>query len=173
MSGADPTRRIVYDNTVAAYSIGQRLAWSQNRVAALFPLAADDLHQLAPEQEERLDAWLHRFNGLAAMMQDALFKGIGMLEQEDMTDRYPTNRDRANLMEKFGVIRSATGFSSLAMLRNKLAHHYPSDLVKQAERLNEAWAAVPRLLEVMNGALAYLVAKHLIEDPQLSPLSIP
>lgn len=48
-----------------------------------------------------------------------------------------------------------------AGLRNKLAHEYPTRPERQAERLNEAFAAAPRLLDVLAGIEAHCRSKGL------------
>ena len=58
---------LLYSNIISAYSIAQRLAWSQQRLSGLFPMTAENLSTLDAESEERVDAWLHRFNSLASL----------------------------------------------------------------------------------------------------------
>jgi uncharacterized protein YutE (UPF0331/DUF86 family) len=151
---------LILANMNASYSVAHRLAWSQERVANLFPVEVDSVANFDDETEEKLDAWLHRFNSLASMIQDSLFKSAGLLEQEDVAAM--SNRDKTLLMERIGVVQSATGFSNLTTLRNKLAHNYPDDPEKQSERLNAVWHAVADLLQVMNAILTFMERKHRI-----------
>jgi len=57
------------------------------------------------------------------MLQDHIFKGIAIAEQEGLRDK--SNRDKSLLMEKLGAIDSAESCGSAAVLRNKLVHVYP------------------------------------------------
>ncbi len=157
---SESTADIVRDGLLSAHSIGKRLAWSHDRISPLFPLKSDGVSVLDNESEERLDAYLHRFNTLFSMIQDHLFKGIALLEMEDISNR--SNRDKTNLMEKLGVISSATGFSTMAELRNKLSHHYPNEAEKQAERLTAAWKAGPQILSVLTDVIRYATDKKLV-----------
>jgi hypothetical protein len=151
---------IVAESLASAHNLGTRLAWSYGRVSSFFPVRENAIQSLNEEAVERIDAFLFRFNSLFSMIQDHLFKGIAALEMEDVSDK--SNKDRSNLMEKLGAIQSATGFTTMAELRNKLAHHYPFETKKQAERLNAAWQRCPELIAILNGLLAYVAAKKLI-----------
>jgi hypothetical protein len=83
------------------------------------PLTISTLDGMTDEQEECLDALILRYSQCVSMMQDHLFRGIALIEQEDISDK--SNRDKALLMEKIGAIQSADAFGTAAMLRNKLA----------------------------------------------------
>lgn len=160
------------ESLAATHSVALRLAWSCSRVAPLFPARPAAIAKFAAEDEERLDAYLHRFNTLFTMIQDHLFKGIATLEQEDIQGK--SNKDKSNLMEKLGAIESATGFSSMAVLRNKISHSYPDKPEKQAERLNAAWESTRDLIATLNGILAYVVAKKLLpESARFAPVELP
>lgn len=160
---------LIRANVDAAYSIAQRLAWSQERVASLFPVDVGSIASFDDEAEEKIDAWLHRFNTLASMIQDSLFKSVGLLEEENVDKM--SNKDKTLLMERLGVVQSATGFSTLAILRNKMAHNYPDDPEKQSERLNMVWRAVPNLLHVMNSIMVFMEQKHGIAV-ELPPITL-
>ena len=94
---------LILANMNASYSVAQRLAWSQDRVASLFPVEVDSAANFDDETEEKLDAWLHRLNSLASMIQDSLFKSVGLLEQEGVAAM--SNRDKTLLMERIGVVQ--------------------------------------------------------------------
>ena len=74
---APPDERTVElfrDNFAAAHASAERLARSMERLAPLFPIGAEHVARLDPEQEDALDALLHRFTNLLALVQDRLFR---------------------------------------------------------------------------------------------------
>ena len=101
---SDAAKILFAESLAATRSVASRLAWSCSRVAPLFPVRPAAIPNFQAEDEERLDAYLHRFNTLFVMIQDHLFKGIATLEQEDIQGK--SNKDKSNLMENFGAIES-------------------------------------------------------------------
>ncbi|MDY7576151.1 hypothetical protein [Actimicrobium sp. CCI2.3] len=91
------------------------------------------------------------------MLQDQIFRGIAVAEQEDLSDK--SNRDKTLLMEKLGVIRSADAFGSAAILRNKFSHHYPEKSKDQLNKLNLLIDESVFLIGVYDDALIYLTSK--------------
>ncbi|MGH8603530.1 MAG: hypothetical protein ACREXR_12385 [Gammaproteobacteria bacterium] len=91
------------------------------------------------------------------IIEGRLFRGIAYLEQEDVTRL--SRRDLTMLMEKLGAIGSADNWSRLSLLRNKLAHEYPMDAGKQAERLNEAFISAGSLVESLTKLCEYVASK--------------
>lgn len=63
-----PPLDLLKENLFAAEKVAQRLLWSKSRVEHLMPLDADKVDALSEEDEERLDAFLLRFNSLTAMV---------------------------------------------------------------------------------------------------------
>ena len=112
----------------------EKLRYSIDKNATLFPLTPQALATLSDEQEESIDALILRYSQCVSMMQDQLFRGIAYLEQEDISDK--SNRDKTLLMEKLGAIKSAEDFGTATMLRNKFSHHYPDESADRLERLN-------------------------------------
>jgi hypothetical protein len=112
----------------------EKLGYSIQKNAPLFPLNASGLALLTDEQEESVDALILRYSQCVSMMQEQLFRGIAYLEQEDISDK--SNRDKTLLMEKLGAIKSAEDFGTATLLRNKFSHHYPEQATERLERLN-------------------------------------
>ncbi|HET6518787.1 MAG TPA: hypothetical protein VFG47_03090 [Geminicoccaceae bacterium] len=172
---SDPRRgrtvELFRDNFAAAHAGAERLARSLERLAPQFPIGADQVAQLDLEQEDALDALLHRFTNLLALIQDRLFRGVALLEQEVLAGR--SKRDLCNLMERFGVVPSAERFSTIAELRNKLAHDYPNDPAKQAERLNDAYNAASELLRILDRIREHVTAKRLADLGAFGPVASP
>lgn len=102
--------------------------------AGAFPLDLDRLAGLTDEQKESIDALILRYSQCVSMLQDQIFRGIAIAEQENLSDK--SNRDKTLLMEKLGVIQSADAFGTAAILRNKFSHHYPEKSKDQLNKLN-------------------------------------
>lgn len=125
---------ILASNLQACSQRIEKLRYSLQKNAALFPLTPARLASLTEVQEESIDALILRYSQCISMMQDQLFRGIAYLEQEDISDK--SNRDKTLLMEKLGAIKSAEDFGTAALLRNKFSHHYPEENIDRLERLN-------------------------------------
>lgn len=138
----------------------EKLRFSVEKNAALFPMDTQTLAALSDEQEESVDALILRYSQCVSMMQDQLFRGIAYIEQEDISDK--SNRDKTLLMEKLGAIKSAEDFGTATMLRNKFSHHYPEETADRMERLNlvmgESKFVVDCFAEISN----YLKRKGLV-----------
>ncbi len=138
----------------------QKLRFSIQKNASLFPLTPALLASLSDEQEESIDALILRYSQCVSMMQDQLFRGIAYLEQEDISDK--SNRDKTLLMEKLGAIKSAEDFGTATMLRNKFSHHYPEETIDRLERLNLVMNEADFVITCFSNISAYLERKGLI-----------
>lgn len=156
MSDAD---QLLARNLLTADAVAERLSRSLERLAAVFPITASELHTLDEDRIESIDAFIKRFDQLQDLLANRLFRGIAILEQEDLTAL--SRRDLALLMEKLGVIPSADEWSRLSILRNQLAHEYPDEPEKQADRLNTAFTHAQRLVLLAAAARDYVRAKGL------------
>jgi uncharacterized protein YutE (UPF0331/DUF86 family) len=146
--------RLARQAVLAAAGCARRLERSHGKLAHRFPLTATVVTALSPEIEDDLDAFLKRFEQLVNTIQDELFKTIAVLGGEDV--RGLARREVAELMERLGAIPSAATFRTLVAIRNRIAHVYPDDPERQASNLNEAYAAVARLLSAHVAVRRYL-----------------
>ncbi len=140
----------------------EKLRYSMQKNAALFPLTPAVLASLSDAQEESVDALILRYSQCVSMMQEQVFRGIAYLEQEDITDK--SNRDKTLLMEKLGAIKSAEDFGTAAMLRNKFSHHYPEETIDRLERLNLVMDEANFVVACFSEINDYLTRKGLISD---------
>lgn len=150
-------RRLLESNLAACARRIGKLRYSLDRNRTLLPLTVDTLRRLSDEQEESLDALILRYSQCVSMIQDQIFRGIALVEQEDLSDK--SNRDKVLLMEKLGAIKSAEEFGTAAQLRNKFAHHYPEESATRLERLNLALEESDYVLEVFGEIQFYLRTK--------------
>ena len=139
----------------------EKLRYSMQKNAALFPLTPAPLASLGEEQEESIDAFILRYSQCVSMMQDQLFRGIAYLEQEDISDK--SNRDKTLLMEKLGAIKSAEDFGTAAMLRNKFSYHYPEETIDRMERLKLVMDEADFVVTCFGDISDYLERKGLVK----------
>jgi uncharacterized protein YutE (UPF0331/DUF86 family) len=132
----------------------RRLERSQRKLASVFPLDPETLATLSADAEDDLDAFLKRFEQLVNTVQDEMFKAIAVAGGENV--RGLARREIAELMERLGALASAATFRVLVAIRNRIAHVYPDEPDRQARNLNEAYAAVPDLLDAYAAARRYL-----------------
>jgi hypothetical protein len=141
----------------------EKLRYSIDKNAVLFPLTPQALAMLSDAQEESVDAFILRYSQCVSMIQDQLFRGIAYLEQEDISDK--SNRDKTLLMEKLGAIKSAEDFGTATMLRNKFSHHYPEQTVDRMERLNLVMDEARFVVACFADISDYLNRKGLVPPP--------
>lgn len=156
-------------NLEGANKVAKRLIASLARVAKLMPLDATKIDAFGEDDEERLDAFIFRFNSLTAMVQDHITRGILLCEEEDA---HGSKRDQRHLMEKLGALKPELNFGTLAELRNRIAHHYPDDSAKQAEIVNEIHSRSRDLLDGYNTALIYAGARIFNGTLDIRPVTI-
>ena len=138
----------------SAEGCARRLARSQGKLAAQFPLSPARVTALPPDVEDDLDAFLKRYEQLVNTIQDELFKVVAIVGGEDT--RGLARREVAELMDRLGALPAAASFRLLVAIRNRIAHSYPDDPARQAENLNAAYEAVPDLLAAHEGVRRYL-----------------
>ncbi|MFA6921523.1 MAG: hypothetical protein WC216_06735 [Gallionella sp.] len=136
------------------------LQYSVAKNAPVFPLSLDSLKNISEDQKESIDAMILRYSQCVSMIQDQLFKGIAIAEQEDINDK--SNRDKSLLMEKLGAIKSAADFGVAAVLRNKFAHHYPEESRDQIDKLNSLIREAAFVSGVFDSITAYIENKRLL-----------
>ena len=138
----------------SAEGCARRLARSQGKLAAQFPLSPARVTALPPDVEDDLDAFLKRYEQLVNTIQDELFKVVAIVGGEDV--RGLARREVAELMDRLDALPAAASFRLLVAIRNRIAHSYPDDPERQAGNLNAAYEAVPDLLAAHEGVRRYL-----------------
>lgn len=163
--------QLLADFLRSANKIAKRLKWSHDRLDGILPIASGDIERLSDEQEERLDAFLLRFNALTVMIQDHVTRALLLTEEEDIKDR--SRKDQRLLMEKLGAFSPTFDFGSVAELRNRIAHHYPDDPDKQAEILNAVFVRSVDLLRAHDDVLDFADRKLFGRTLGLAPIGPP
>jgi hypothetical protein len=139
-----------------------KLKNSVNKTEHLFPLAPSTVVALSDAEEESIDALILRYSQCVSMIQDQLFRGVALLEQENLSDK--SNRDKALLMERLGAIHSAEDFGVALLLRNKFAHHYPEQSAARLTRLNLVPSQSKFVIQEFEFMSAYIQRKGLELD---------
>jgi hypothetical protein len=130
------------------------LEYSLAKNKGLFPLNVNAVEQLSEDQKESIDAFILRYTQCVSMLQDQLFNGVLIAEQEDFKEL--SARGKSMLMERLGAINSAKEFGAAAVLRNKFAHHYPEESGEQLTKLNELTKESEFVIGVFENLVEYI-----------------
>jgi hypothetical protein len=151
----EDSKKVISSKIEASIGTADRLAYSVQRAIEIkaAPLDADSIKYFNDFDMETMDAHLYRYGSLISRIQDAIFKLIAELEQENMSTM--SSRDKANLMKRIGALPSAQEFSILVIIRNKLMHDYPEETSKHLERINFITEEAPELLKIFAGIVKY------------------
>lgn len=152
MTPVDPLRRAV----LAASRIARRLRLSLDDFAAV-PLDAATVAAFDDAMQQRSDACLKRVESLIAQLQDQVWRLAMAAEQ--MPVRLDTRRERAEAMQRLGLLAPGETFADAARLRNRLVHEYPDEPEKQAELLRAALGTAPLLLDCVARVEAWLATR--------------
>lgn len=156
----DLDREILRGGLAACATRIEGLRYSFEKTRQLFPLDVKSIGLLTEEQKESIDAMILRYSQCVSLIQDQIFRGIAIVEEEDLSDK--SNRDKAALMEKFGVIKSASEFGEAVVLRNKFSHSYSEESEKQLARLNLLPCESGFLFELFDHLKEYVEQKNLL-----------
>lgn len=144
-------------NLAAARRVAVRLGEARDALAPMVPLTPDRMTALGEQESLLVDAFLLRFGTPAAMVGEALTRGVLLASDESLLGT--SNRDRRLRLEKLNVVRPGLDLGSVAEARNRLAHAYPDDPARQARDLNEAHALAADLLAALDDIAAYAAAR--------------
>lgn len=154
MSAQERLRAVLAGNLAAARLTVARLRRSLHAAGGLLPADAARIQTLTEGESERLDALLKRYEQVVDALQNGLFKGIAAVSGEDVA--VLSRRDVADLMERLGVLADSARWTEAVLLRNRLAHDYPTQPERQAARLNAVLEQGAWLLEVFGMVEHYL-----------------
>jgi len=145
-------------NVGSVVAVKRRLQWYVKKVVPFYPVTESLLAKAADALEDEvfahMDGLIKKFEQLLLLLQDSLFKAVATLDNDPSS--VAARRDLTNYMEKIGCVKSASRFSDIAMLRNRLAHEYPNSPTKQAELVNSVIVASEVLFEVAANIVSYV-----------------
>ncbi|MFQ5561111.1 MAG: hypothetical protein ACE5FU_11075 [Nitrospinota bacterium] len=151
--------KVFVSNFESAQLIAERLQFSKKKLRSLFPLSPQKIGRFEDETQESVDALIKRFEQLEESIENKLFRGVLLLEQEDLSSK--SKRDVTNLMEKFEILDAADTWSYLLILRNKLTNDYPNDAETQSDRINEVYKLTDYLFRILERLKKYVNDKKL------------
>jgi len=137
-----------------AARIARRLRLSLADFASLGTLDAATVESFDDPWQQRTDALLKRVESLVAQLQDQVWRLA--MTREQMPMRLGTRREKAEAMQRLGLLPPGEDFAAAARLRNRLADEYPTAPEKQARLMNDALASGPLLFDCVARAEAYL-----------------
>ena len=149
-----------YLTTCARLERGLRRA--AGRIEAAMPVTADTLDALTIDDEDRVLAFLKRFE----QFEDALGRTLKTVFQLMALGRveHLTPRDVANRAEGFGIVTSAEVWADAVRARNALAHEYPLRPDKRARQVNDAWVASGVLYDTWASVQSFVNRERLAEE---------
>jgi hypothetical protein len=134
----------------------------------LFPIRPERLGELDEERLNAVDAFCKRFEQLAIMLGEIVFRPLAVIGQEDTEPR--SRRDLRALMARYGVLDDPEAFAEVLDARHRLAHVYPFDAERQAAILNEAYELTPLLLDIFDRTLAFVGHQGWVDTTGLQPV---
>ncbi len=138
-----------------AYRSAQLLMMSYDRTAKLFPLKAEVLNSLTPDDLDKLDAFRVRYCDVQDSLGNKTFRSILMLEEEELG----SNLDILNKMEKREILHSFEEWKELREIRNLFSHDYPETDEEKVEILNLAYAHTLQLVVTLDKVIEYMKSK--------------
>ena len=152
-----PTLALLRDYLSSGQKILVRLKKSMDQIHKLFPLDEVSVVTLSDDQEERLDAFLHRFSSLVASVQDHVGRALLAAEEEDLTEA--SRKDQRLPLEKIGALDARLSFFFFYDLWNSVFYTYPDDPRRQAEVLNQVYDKASDLMIAFEGLKTYANVK--------------
>jgi len=133
------------------------LTESLGAIEANLPLDAQGLEQVRgdPGQMAYLDQFAYRFGRL----QDTMGRQVLPLILEVFREPLPDNAtfmEKLSRLERLGLIPSVEDWDLIRELRNGLTHDYPEAGAELAASINQAVTGARALLNVLDGAIAWL-----------------
>ncbi|MCS6779062.1 MAG: hypothetical protein NZ555_05115 [Geminicoccaceae bacterium] len=124
---------------------GAALRRVRRRLAGRFPVSAERLAGFDEDTTAWTDALLKRVEQMVDAHRSATRVVVKLIGEED---KYRTQRQILDRLASFDVVPDPLRVLKLIELRNRTVHAYAPESEKQAGLLNEAWAAIPELLDL-------------------------
>lgn len=155
-------RSALRDSIASCRIISPRLEQLAADERLAMPLNADTLIALSDDDTARLHGFLRLFEQLHQITERRLFRAILVLSGEDAD---LSTRNMVDRLEKFGAVSDSKVWRQIGVVRNRLAHDYPSDFAAFAAAVNEAFGAHTSLLAATREATDFIERERLLDDP--------
>ena len=136
-------------NLEAAHRVGERLVYARAHLSDVLPLEQGAVtDRLSEDTAVWIDAFLKRWESFQDLIEGQLARGLVIVEGE--SDHVVTRRDRAQFLEKLGLVDASEAWFDAGQLHNQLAHSYPLSNPKQIRRVNAAYERTGLLIDTFN-----------------------
>lgn len=162
----NPTETLLLELLVTLRSTGAALRRVRRRLGMHFPIAPATLVRLDEDSVAWTDAMLKRVEQMVDAHRSATRVVVKLLGEED---KYRTQRQILDRLASFEVVPDPLRVLKLIELRNRTVHAYAPESEKQAALLNEAWAAIPELLDLA-ARLARFVREQKLLPAEAEPV---
>lgn len=132
------------------------------RLDRLMPMAEVQVDALTLDEEDKVLAFLKRFEQFADMVHRTL-RLLAQIAELGRIERL-TPRDVANRAEKLGLVEDAEIWARIVRARNHLTHEYALNAATRVQRMNEAWALREPLAAMASRLKTHAVDEGLIDD---------
>lgn len=145
---------------------GRALVHARRRLGGLFPIEAANLARLDEDTVAWTDALLKRVEQMVDTYRAATRVVVKLVGEED---RYRTQRQILDRLAGFEAVPDPLSVLKLIELRNRTVHAYAPESDKQASLLNQAFEAIPELLD-LTARLARFVREQKLLPPAAGPV---
>lgn len=121
-----------------------RLEQALSEIKPLLPFDAKKIEQLDNNMTFTLDSLTSRFAKLQDLLGSKVFDLV-LIELGENTEGI-SMIDKANKLEKIGILESAEQWIALRRIRNHITHEYPDQPELTAKNLNEAIDQIDNLI---------------------------
>ena len=159
---ASRDREYLKQALLAAKATARRAEASQAGLQSRMPVDAADVEAADSTFELEVDAMIKRVEQLQDILERQVVRSLLACEGEAV--RELSVRDRINRLETLTAVPLAERWQALRELRNELAHDYPLQFERQANRINGAFRAIGTLVEILGALMAYAARRGLADD---------
>lgn len=139
-------------NLDEAYRSARLLAGSYTKIRPLIPIRAETIDQLGFSELETIDAFRVRFCDLQDCLGRKVFRTLLSLEEE----KFSTQLDILNKMEKRELITSFDDWKELRDTRNLFSHDYPESKEQRAQAINSSFERTKTLIIILDRVVNYV-----------------
>lgn len=161
--GDREARDIIRDAIRSGTNAKAHIQEALSNLAPFLPVDPDRIAAFDRPRRLEAESLLLNFGNLVAVIQDQLIRSILIASEEKVEGR--SRLDHRHTAEKLGALPDGLAFQDMVDVRNRLAHQYPADPIKQAALVNGVASAAVTAMAAFDGLAAY--ANRLIAgDPR-------
>lgn len=150
--------RMMTNAVVGGRRVSARLEASLHSLGPLLSFNGDALSRLDDERLMQVDSLLLLFMNMVSIVQGQLIRTVVRTSGQDVGGMMPI--DFVNAAEKLGAWPPSLDVKTVVEARNRLAHQYPHDPVRQAALVNQIAEAAPLALAAFRRLDEYVAERH-------------